>query len=102
MLGEVAAAHRSQAMDALAAQLGQETDAGMRTTILTSIVSAGRLSAIPVLERIRDAAGALQPTIDDYLAGLRSGEDDMGKLNAIRTARETARGVPQVDTDDER
>jgi hypothetical protein len=95
MLGDVAAAHRSQAVDALATQFGREADANFRTTILDSIVSAGGLGAVPVLERIRAGAGDLQPTVDDYLAGLRSGEDDMDKLLAIRREREAARGITE-------
>jgi hypothetical protein len=57
-----------------------------------SIVAAGRLGAIPVLERLRGgAAQDLRNTIDDYLAGLGSGEDSLDKLEAIKNAREAAR-----------
>jgi HEAT repeat protein len=100
MLGEVAAPYRSQAVDALAGQFGEESDANFRATILNSIVSAGGLAAIPVLERIRGGSGDLQATIDDYLAGLRSGEDDMDKLLAIRREREVARGAYSPPADD--
>ena len=91
VLGDVAAAYRSEALDALAAQVPQATDPRLASTLITSIVSAGRLSAIPVLQRLRAGAGSLQPMIDDYLAGLTSGEDNMDKLEALRIARETAR-----------
>ncbi len=100
MLGEVAAAHRARVLDALAAQFVQETDQGIRGTIITSIVSAGRLSAIPVLEGVKDA-GPLQATIDDYLAGLRSGEDDMQKLQALRNARQATREGHRAETTDD-
>ncbi len=100
MLGEVAAAHRARVLDALAAQFAQETDQGIRGTIITSIVSAGRLSAVPVLEGVKDA-GTLQATIDDYLAGLRSGEDDMQKLQALRSARQATREGRRAETNDD-
>jgi hypothetical protein len=100
MLGEVAAAHRTRVLDALAVQFAQESDQGIRGTIITSIVSAGRLSAIPVLEGVKDA-GPLQATIDDYLAGLRSGEDNMDKLQALRNARQATREGRRADTTDE-
>jgi len=91
MLGSVAAPHRARAMDVLAVQLGQESDARMRETIIKSIVSAGRMSAVPVLQRLRADSGEQQALIDDYLAGLASGEDSIDKLDAIKAARETAR-----------
>jgi hypothetical protein len=91
VLGTVAAAYRARAVDALAAQFGQESDGRVLETIIRSVVAAGRLSAIPVLQKMRGGAGDLQATIDDWLAGLQSGEDDMNKLEAIKAARETAR-----------
>ena len=57
---------------------------------MTSIVRAGRLDAIPVLERLR--GGGSTPAVEDYLVGLRSGEDDAEKLFALRLARVKARG----------
>jgi HEAT repeat protein len=89
MLGGVAAANRASAVSALAAQFVQEPNPDVRMTIVVAIVSAGRLSAIPTLEGL--AGGDLQPTIDDYLFGLRSGEDNVDKLFGIRMARERAR-----------
>jgi len=93
MLGDVAAAYRSQALAALATQFGQETDPNFRATILASIVSDGRLAAIPVLQGLRGGSGDLQATVDDYLAGLLSGEDNMDRLQAMKRARELARGA---------
>jgi hypothetical protein len=91
MLGDVAAAQRARVLDALAAQLTQESDPSLSATIVKSIVSTGRMAAIPVLQRAHGNSGSVQTLIDDYLAGLTSGEDDMNKLEAIKLARETAR-----------
>jgi len=89
VLGDVAAAHRDQAVKDLAARFAQETDPQLRRTIVTAIVRAGRIGAISTLEKLQ--GGDLQPFIDDFLAGLRSGEDNMEKLYAIRFSREQAR-----------
>lgn len=89
MLGDVAAAHRADAVSAMARAFGRETQRDVRLCLVTAIVRAGRMNALSALEGL--SGGDLQPTIDDYLAGLRSGEDNPEKLFAIRQARERAR-----------
>jgi HEAT repeat protein len=89
VLGDVAAAHRQTAVATLAARFEQETDPDLRNMIVTAIVRAGRISALPVLEKLH--GGDQQPLIDDFVAGLRDGEDNMEKLYALRAARMDAR-----------
>ncbi len=89
MLGDVAALHRDQAVSALATRFEQETDPQLRRTIVAAIVRAGRMGALPVLTAL--PGGEEQPFIDDFVAGLRDGEDNMEKLYALRAAREKAR-----------
>ena len=89
VLGDVAALHRDQAVSALATRFEQETDPQLRRTIVAAIVRAGRMGALPVLAAL--PGGDEQPFIDDFVAGLRDGEDNMEKLYALRAAREKAR-----------
>jgi hypothetical protein len=88
-LGDVAAAHRARAVSALAARFETENDRDARVTIVTAIVRAGKLQALQALQGLR--GGDLQPTIDDYVEGLRSGEDNVDRLFAMHLGNERAR-----------
>jgi hypothetical protein len=91
-LADVASPYRARAVLALADRFGVESDDGLRRTLLASIVRAGRSSSLGTLESLLPQAGSLATDVNDYLAILRSGEDDPVKVAALKDARENARG----------
>ncbi|MBI3724681.1 hypothetical protein HY251_12105 [bacterium] len=92
-LGSLEPEDRAGVVAALSRRFDVELDRDVRLALVASIATTGREHAAAVLERLRARAGDLAVDVEDYLAGLRSGELDASRLRAIKEQREDARAA---------
>ncbi len=96
-LGDPPRAQAGRAVAVLQSTLGTERDPEVRRTVLTSIVRAQRLDALPLLERLAADHPDLRPHIEDYRKILATGETDMDRIWEQKQKMEFAREAPGDD-----